>query len=51
VLNSRVRPDGAAGGRQRLLVSLARRLRGVRFYRMTPGLLSEMADRIETLHE
>ncbi len=51
VLNSRVRTDGPAAGRQRLLVSLARRLRGVRFYRMTPGLLSEMADRIETLHE
>jgi hypothetical protein len=51
VLNVPVNPDDPDSGRQRLLASLARGTRGVRFYRMTPGPLAAMADRIETLND
>jgi len=51
VLNVPVNPDDPDSGRQRLLASLARGARGVRFYRMTPGPLAAMADRIETLND
>ena len=51
VLNAPVNPEDPGSGRQRLLASLARATRGVRFYRMTPGPLSEMADRIESLND
>jgi hypothetical protein len=51
VLNAPVNPDHPDSGRQRLLASLARATRGVRFFRMTPGPLAEMADRIETLND
>ena len=51
VLNAPVNPDDPDSGRQRLLASLALATRGVRFFRMTPGPLAEMADRIETLND
>jgi hypothetical protein len=38
---------GSSGGRQHLLFRLARATRGVRFYRLTPGILSQMTDLID----
>jgi hypothetical protein len=39
----------SSGGRQHLLFRLARATRGVRFYRLTPGILSQMTDLIDGL--
>ena len=40
---------GSSGGRQHLLFRLAQATRGVRFYRLTPGILSQMTDFIDGL--
>ncbi len=37
----------SSGGRQRLLFRLAQTTRGVQFYRLTPGILSQMTDLID----
>jgi hypothetical protein len=37
----------SSGGRQQLLFRLAQATRGVRFYRLTPGILSQMTDLID----
>jgi hypothetical protein len=39
----------SSGGRQHLLFRLARATRGVRFYRLTPGVLSQMTDLVDGL--
>ena len=51
ILNAPVKPDDPDSNRRRFLASLARATRGVRFYSLTPGPLSAMADRIEALND
>ena len=41
--------NGSSGGRQHLLFRLARATRGVRFYRLTPGILPQMTDLVDGL--
>ena len=40
---------GSSGGLHHLLFRLARATRGVRFYRLTPGILSQMTDLVDGL--